>query len=150
MNELASSMESTYSTAKICKYGEDLSNCEPSMSLGGKSYISYYQNESIEWFYCLIIWKKIYLSVYSWFFLDLSSFMAKNRSHEALKHVWVEWRKASGNKYKTDYLDFIDLNNEGAKELGKWSLFLFLVLDYERYNIKPCVVLWIMTKFTTL
>ena len=48
MNELASSMESTYSTAKICKYGEDLSNCEPSMSLGGKSYIVYYQNQSIE------------------------------------------------------------------------------------------------------
>ena len=48
--------------------------------------------------------------------------MAKNRSHEALKHVWVEWRKASGNKYKNDYLDFIDLNNEGAKELGKSSL----------------------------
>ena len=49
MNELASSMESTYSTAKICKYGEDLSDCEPSMSLGGKSLIVYYQNESIEW-----------------------------------------------------------------------------------------------------
>ena len=48
MNELASSMESTYSTAKICKYGEDLSDCEPSMSLGGKSLIVYYQNESIE------------------------------------------------------------------------------------------------------
>ena len=46
--------------------------------------------------------------------------MAKNRSYEALKHIWVEWRKASGNKYKNDYLDFIELNNEGAKELGKW------------------------------
>ena len=37
MNELASSMESTYSTAKICNHGEDLSSCEPSLSLGGKS-----------------------------------------------------------------------------------------------------------------
>ena len=36
MNELASSMESTYSTAKICKYGEDLSSCIPTLSLGGK------------------------------------------------------------------------------------------------------------------
>ena len=36
MNELASSMESTYSTAKICKYGEDLDNCNPTLSLGGK------------------------------------------------------------------------------------------------------------------
>ena len=45
--------------------------------------------------------------------------MAKNHSYEALKHIWVEWRKASGNQYKNDYLDFIKLNNEGAKELGK-------------------------------
>lgn len=38
MNELASFMESTYSTAKICAYGEDLSSCDPLFSLGGKFY----------------------------------------------------------------------------------------------------------------
>ena len=69
MNELASSMESTYSTAKICKYGEDLSNCEPSMSLGGKSLIVYYQNESIEWFLLFDDVKENLLEcLYSWFF----------------------------------------------------------------------------------
>ena len=36
MNELGSSMESTYSTAKICKYGEDLDSCNATLSLGGK------------------------------------------------------------------------------------------------------------------
>ena len=69
MNELASSMESTYSTAKICKYGEDLSNCEPSMALGGKSLIVYYQNESIEWFLLFDDVKENLLEcLYSWFF----------------------------------------------------------------------------------
>ena len=46
--------------------------------------------------------------------------MGQNRSYEALKHAWVEWRKASGNKYKKDYIDFIKLNNDGAKELGNY------------------------------
>ena len=45
--------------------------------------------------------------------------MGRNRSYEALKHAWVEWRKASGNKYKKDYIDFIKLNNDGAQSLGK-------------------------------
>ena len=48
MNELASSMESTYSTAKICNHGEDLSSCEPSLSLGGKSCLINYLNLLVE------------------------------------------------------------------------------------------------------
>ena len=62
--------------------------------------------------------------------------MAENRSHEALKHVWVEWRKASGNKYKNDYLDFIDLNNEGAKELGKSSL----CISFGKYRLMAMII----------
>ena len=58
--------------------------------------------------------------------------MAKNRSYETLKHVWVEWRKASGNKYKDDYLEFIDLNNEGAKELG-----IIFVINIAIVNLIP-------------
>ena len=50
--------------------------------------------------------------------LDISSLLAKNRTHEVLKHAWIEWRKASGNKYKKDYLDFIQMNNDGAQSLG--------------------------------
>ena len=49
MNELASSMESTYSTAKICNHGEDLSSCEPSLSLGGKSCLINYLNLLVEY-----------------------------------------------------------------------------------------------------
>ena len=44
--------------------------------------------------------------------------MAKNRSYDVLKHLWVEWRKASGNNYKKEYLDFIQMNNDGAQSLG--------------------------------
>ena len=44
--------------------------------------------------------------------------MAQNRSHEVLRHAWIEWRKASGNMYKQDYIDFIKMNNDGAHSMG--------------------------------
>ena len=50
--------------------------------------------------------------------LDISRIIAQNRSHEVLSHAWIEWRKASGNQYKQDYIDFIDINNDGAHSLG--------------------------------
>ena len=115
MNELASSMESTYSTAKICKYGEDLSSCIPTLSLGGKI-------KSIkEVLHKIQIIFRIYHAFKTFVnkpFIDISSMMAKNRSYDVLKHLWVEWRKASGNNYKKDYLDFIQMNNDGAQSLG--------------------------------
>ena len=114
MNELASSMESTYSTAKICKYGEDLSSCIPTLSLGGKM-------KSIKVRYKIKLICRIYHAFKTFInesFIDISSMMAKNRSHDVLKHLWVEWRKASGNNYKKDYLDFIQMNNDGAQSLG--------------------------------
>ena len=115
MNELASSMESTYSTAKICKYGEDLSSCTPTLSLGGKII-------SIEVRYkILALIFRIYHTFKTFInkpFIDISSMMAKNRSYDVLKHLWVEWRKESGNNYKKDYLDFIQMNNDGAQSLG--------------------------------
>ena len=52
--------------------------------------------------------------------------MAKNRSYDVLKHLWVEWRKASGNNYKKDYLDFIQMNNDGAQSLGNCCILKYL------------------------
>ena len=43
---------------------------------------------------------------------------ANSRNFNQLKHAWREWRKVSGAKYRKQYLDFIALNNEGAKSLG--------------------------------
>ena len=69
------------------------------------------------------------------FFLDITSFMGRNRSYEALKHAWVEWRKASGNKYKKDYIDFIKLNNDGAQSLGK--IFILKIMIHVLIDIIP-------------
>ena len=52
-------------------------------------------------------------------FPDLTEIFAESRNAAQLKHAWVEWRKASGNKYRKEYLDFIGINSEAAKSLGK-------------------------------
>ena len=128
MNELASSMESTYSTAKICKYGEDLSSCTPTLSLGGKIISITVRNKILALYNYKLIFR-----IYHTFkplvnkpFIDISSMMAKNRSYDVLKHLWVEWRKASGNNYKKDYLDFIQMNNDGAQSLGNCCILKYL------------------------
>ena len=49
---------------------------------------------------------------------DLVEMFASSHDYNELKHAWVEWRKASGNKYRQQYLKFIEINQEGAKSLG--------------------------------
>ena len=43
---------------------------------------------------------------------------ANSRDYEKLKYAWVEWRKVSGAKYRKQYLEFIQLQNEKAQSLG--------------------------------
>jgi hypothetical protein len=52
----------------------------------------------------------------------LTEIFTKSRNAAQLQHAWVEWRKASGNKYRKEFLDFIDINNEAAKSLGKLNI----------------------------
>ena len=49
---------------------------------------------------------------------DLVEMFANSRDYEKLKHAWVEWRKVSGAKYRKQYLEFIQLQNEKAQSLG--------------------------------
>ena len=60
---------------------------------------------------CRARWKRKVL-------LDLVEMFATSRNHDELKHAWTEWRKASGNKYREEYLDFIQIHQDGAKSLG--------------------------------
>jgi hypothetical protein len=56
-----------------------------------------------------------------WNFPDLTEMFASSRNAARLQHAWVEWRKATGATYRQAYLDFIEINNEAAKSLGKLS-----------------------------
>ncbi len=48
-----------------------------------------------------------------------------SRDDDELKYYWKEWRAVSGNQYRDKYLQFIDIQNEGAKSLGKYFFAFF-------------------------
>ncbi len=49
----------------------------------------------------------------------LQEVMATSRKPDELARVWKSWRDETGPKIKTDYLKYVKLLNEGAKENGK-------------------------------
>ena len=44
--------------------------------------------------------------------------MAKNRKYLELEYAWKEWRRVSGRQYRDKYLEFIDIQMDGAEALG--------------------------------
>ena len=60
----------------------------------------------------------IFSCIFSLQIQDLVEMFANSRDYEKLKHAWVEWRKFSGAKYRKQYLEFIQLQNEKAQSLG--------------------------------
>ncbi|KRT82001.1 Peptidase, partial [Oryctes borbonicus] len=46
---------------------------------------------------------------------DLTNIMAKNRNWDELQHVWTEWRRNTGSKYKDTYEQLVTLSNTAAK-----------------------------------
>ena len=43
----------------------------------------------------------------------------ENSSYQKLTYVWEQWRKASGFKYREDYIKYININNEAAAANSK-------------------------------
>ena len=70
---------------------------------------------------------------------------ASSRNHTELKHAWVAWREASGNKYRQQYIDFIALNQEGAKSLGFDNLQQQWLERYETENF-PALIYKVWTE----
>lgn len=65
--------------------------------------------------------------------LDLYRIMSTSRNFTELQTIWKGWRDVSGKKMKEKYAEFVELSNQGIKELdlGTWDLFLIeLALVY--------------------
>lgn len=45
--------------------------------------------------------------------------MAMSRDYDELLKIWKGWRDATGRQMKDKYAQFVELSNEGIKELGK-------------------------------
>ncbi|XP_063230405.1 angiotensin-converting enzyme [Bacillus rossius redtenbacheri] len=46
---------------------------------------------------------------------DLTLIMARSRDWDELQHVWVEWRRKTGEKVKDLYKQLVDLSNQAAR-----------------------------------
>ncbi|KAF4527176.1 hypothetical protein B566_EDAN006101 [Ephemera danica] len=46
--------------------------------------------------------------------VKLTELLMSSRNEKELKHIWVEWRKASGEKVRGLYKDYVDLSNKAA------------------------------------
>jgi peptidyl-dipeptidase A len=64
---------------------------------------------------------------------ELSETIAKSRNYEALTEAWAGWHSV-GSKMRTDYTRFVELANEGARELGYPDLG---ALWRSRYDMTP-------------
>ena len=49
---------------------------------------------------------------------DITLIMRESRDPDELEHYWTEWRKATGNKMRDLYLEYITLTNEAARVNG--------------------------------
>ena len=90
MDELQSTMETAYNTAKVC-----LSDAGTRQKRN--------QRDS----QCLPLEP------------DLQDVMANSRDPEELKRVWKGWRDVAGRPQRQRYERFVQLHNEGARQNGK-------------------------------
>lgn len=49
---------------------------------------------------------------------DLLEVVATSRNYTELLTAWKGWRDATGKKMKDKYAKFVELSNEGVRELG--------------------------------
>lgn len=51
------------------------------------------------------------------FFLlrDINDILDKSTDVNELKHVWVQWREATGKKIRPMYAEYVKLSNEAAR-----------------------------------
>lgn len=62
---------------------------------------------------------------------ELTEKLMKSRDPEELKHIWVEWRKASGEKVKLLFKRYVELSNEAARLNNFSDNAAYWIKDYE-------------------
>lgn len=62
---------------------------------------------------------------------ELTEILMKNRDPEVLKYVWVEWRKATGEKIKSLYTRYVELSNMAATLNNFTDNAAYWMKDYE-------------------
>ena len=66
---------------------------------------------------------------------ELTEIMATSRNPEELKYVWLEWRKASGEKMRSMFPKYIELSNIAARKNDYDNKAELWLSDYEADDI---------------
>ncbi|XP_011631849.1 angiotensin-converting enzyme-like [Pogonomyrmex barbatus] len=62
---------------------------------------------------------------------EITELLMRSRDPEELKHIWVEWRKASGEKVKSLYPKYVELANTAARLNNFSDYAAYWMKDYE-------------------
>lgn len=62
---------------------------------------------------------------------EITEILMKSRDPKELKHIWVEWRKASGEKMKSLYTKYVELANTAARLNNFTDYAAYWMKDYE-------------------
>lgn len=62
---------------------------------------------------------------------EITEILMHSRDPEELKHIWVEWRKASGEKVKSLYPKYVELANTAARLNNFSDYAAYWMKDYE-------------------
>ncbi|CAL7935105.1 unnamed protein product [Xylocopa violacea] len=62
---------------------------------------------------------------------ELTEILMKSRDPEELKHIWIEWRKATGEKMKSLYTRYVELSNMAALLNNYSDNAAYWMKDYE-------------------
>lgn len=74
--------------------------------------------------------------------LDLYRIMSTSRNFTELQTIWKGWRDVSGKKMKEKYAEFVELSNQGIKELDLGTC------DFSPYNLPLKTCLYIIKIIT--
>lgn len=85
---------------------------------------------------------------------EITEILMHSRDPEELKHIWVEWRKASGEQVKSLYPKYVELANIAAR-LNNFSDYAeYWMKDYEVEDFpaqigKICTILYLCLRRIT-
>ena len=57
--------------------------------------------------------------------------MRTSRDPDELKHVWVEWRKVSGQKFRGTFEQYVALSNEAATLNSEYGSVVRYMLHFD-------------------
>lgn len=70
---------------------------------------------------------------------DITARFAESRNYDELEYLWLEWREKTGKLMRSNYMDYVDVMNEVARENGYKDASVYWKADFEDDNFENLV-----------